>query len=205
MHIQKRWHAHDAVCIPRYTFSFGTMKFRVPFVCMLLAGMLTGLYLPSIAVAQDSEAFKVEFLRHFNTSARKFLALADAMPADKYAWRPDDDAMSVEEVYMHIARYNYNHPHTYLKTTLPAGIDLDVMAGVTGKAEVLDHLRASIAYVKDTAQQLDAEALRMPTRLYGRETEGWGVLFQLITHMNEHLGQSIAYARMSGVTPPWSR
>lgn len=168
--------------------------------------MMTGLLIsPSRAVAQDSAAFQAEFLRHFNTSARKFLALASAMPADKYAWRPDDEAMSVEEVYMHIARYNYNHPHTYLKTALPADVDLDALEGVTGKAEVLDHLKASMAYVKDTARELDAEALGAPTRLYGRETEGWGVLFQLITHMNEHLGQSIAYARMSGITPPWSR
>ena len=32
----------------------------------------------------------------------------------------------------------------------------------------------------------------------------WAVLLQLLAHMNEHLGQSIAYARMNGVVPPWS-
>jgi uncharacterized damage-inducible protein DinB len=42
------------------------------------------------------------------------------------------------------------------------------------------------------------------TRLYGRDVGEWAVLLQLVTHMNEHLGQSIAYARMNGVTPPWS-
>ena len=41
--------------------------------------------------------------------------------------------------------------------------------------------------------------------LYGRQVGEWAVLLQLVTHMNEHLGQSIAYARMNGVVPPWSR
>ena len=27
----------------------------------------------------------------------------------------------------------------------------------------------------------------------------------LLNHLHEHLGQSIAYARMNGVTPPWSK
>jgi uncharacterized damage-inducible protein DinB len=52
---------------------------------------------------------------------------------------------------------------------------------------------------------MDAAALGEPTRLYGRELPRWGVLVQLVAHMNEHLGQSIAYARMNGVVPPWSR
>ena len=47
--------------------------------------------------------------------------------------------------------------------------------------------------------------LEATTRLYGRDVAQWAVLLQLVAHMNEHLGQSIAYARMNGVTPPWSR
>ena len=47
-------------------------------------------------------------------------------------------------------------------------------------------------------------AFASQTRLYGRDVQRWAVLFQLLAHMNEHLGQSIAYARMNGVVPPWS-
>ena len=47
--------------------------------------------------------------------------------------------------------------------------------------------------------------LAKPAELYGREVESWAVLLQLLTHMNEHLGQAIAYARMNRVVPPWSR
>ena len=52
--------------------------------------------------------------------------------------------------------------------------------------------------------EMDAEALGRTTTLYGRDVGEWAVMLQLVTHMNEHLGQSIAYARMNGVVPPWS-
>jgi uncharacterized damage-inducible protein DinB len=166
-------------------------------VCLFLS--------PNPVSAQDGASFQDSFMRHFNSSARKFLALADAMPAEKYGWSPNDETMSVELVFMHIARYNYNYLHTYLGAELPAGIDLDTMEEITGKDEVLKHLKDSIDYVRNQAKEMGVAVMSKETRLYGRDMEGWGVFLQLITHMNEHLGQSIAYARMNDVAPPWSR
>jgi len=60
-------------------------------------------------------------------------------------------------------------------------------------------------YVRDVAEGMKSGPVDRPTGLYGRTVGEWAVLFQLVTHMNEHLGQSIAYARMNGVVPPWSR
>jgi uncharacterized damage-inducible protein DinB len=60
-------------------------------------------------------------------------------------------------------------------------------------------------YVRGVAAEMDAERLAAETTLYGRQVGEWAVLLQLVAHMNEHLGQSIAYARMNGVVPPWSR
>ena len=54
-------------------------------------------------------------------------------------------------------------------------------------------------------EAMSDEELQGQTRLYGRDVANWAVLFQLVTHMNEHLGQSIAYARSIGVVPPWSQ
>jgi uncharacterized damage-inducible protein DinB len=62
----------------------------------------------------------------------------------------------------------------------------------------MDHVRSVLGAMSDA----DLEA---STTLYGREVAKCAVLLQLVTHMNEHLGQSIAYARSNGVVPPWSR
>ena len=77
-------------------------------------------------------------------------------------------------------------------------------SGEMTKAEVVGILRASMEYVRELAAGMTAADMGQSTRLYGREVTEAAVLFQLITHMNEHLGQSIAYARMNGVVPPWS-
>lgn len=151
--------------------------------------------------------FGQEFAGQFNGSARKLVALAEAMPADRYGWRPMEGVSSVAEVFMHIARYNYMYPHENLGVAPPASA-----AGyprweetVTDKTQVVEILAASMDHVREVAAGMDGAALEKGTRLYGRDVAQWAVLFQLIAHMNEHLGQSIAYARMNHVAPPWSR
>ncbi len=135
----------------------------------------------------------------------KLTALAEATPAETFSWSPGEGLMSIELVYMHIARYNYNYPINNLGMAAPEGVDVDNMEKLTGKAQVLSSLAASREYVQKMVGHMNAQALHEKTELYGRDVENWAVLFQLVAHMNEHLGQSIAYARMNDVKPPWSR
>jgi uncharacterized damage-inducible protein DinB len=148
--------------------------------------------------------FGPEFLGQFNTSMSKFIALAEAMPAEKYAWSPGSGVMSVAKVYAHVAHYNYRYPSQNMAIALPAGVRLDTLEAVAAKAQVVALLRQSADYVRAAVKQTTDAQLAGQTRLYGRDVQRWAVLFQLLAHMNEHLGQSIAYARMNGVVPPWS-
>jgi uncharacterized damage-inducible protein DinB len=157
------------------------------------------------AFAQTPTGFRDEWLGQFNASAQKFIALAEAMPADKYTWSPGEGVMPVGQVYMHVARYNYLYPAENLGVAPPAGVNMDVMEDERDKAAVLRALRQSVAHARSAAERMSEEDLARTTRLYGRDVPSWSVLLQLLAHMNEHLGQSIAYARMNGVVPPWSR
>ena len=65
-------------------------------------------------------------------------------------------------------------------------------------------LAASFDYVAEVVQNASDARLQEAVDLFGRETSARGALLLVITHCHEHLGQSIAYARMNGVTPPWS-
>ena len=151
--------------------------------------------------------FREEIRRQFEGSARKLVSLADAMPAETYAWRPGEGISSVVEVYMHIARYNYMYPDQNLGIAAPMGqAEYDRWEGeVTDKAEAMEILAASMDHVRTVVDGMSDAVLESGTRLYGRDVAKWAVLLQLVTHMNEHLGQSIAYARTNGVAPPWSR
>ncbi len=178
------------------------MRMRSP---ILVLALLCLFLTPETVVAQDSESFQETFLRQFNSSARKFMALAEAMPAEAYNWSPGDGVMSLENIYMHITHYNYNYLHTYLGADLPDGIDLDALEEIKGKDDVMKHMKASMDYVREMTKEMGIAAMSKETRLYGRDMQGWGVYFQLIAHMNEHLGMSITYARMNDIVPPWSR
>ena len=148
--------------------------------------------------------FRQEFLGQFNSSMSKFIALAEAMPAEKFAWSPGTGVMSVAKVYAHVAHYNYRYPSQNMSVTLPASVKLDTLEAVASKAQILALLRQSGDFVRSAVGQMPEAQLGAQTRLYGRNVQRWAVLFQLLAHMNEHLGQSIAYARMNGVVPPWS-
>jgi uncharacterized damage-inducible protein DinB len=161
---------------------------------------------PRLTTAQEANAsFADEFLRQFDASSQKLVALASAIPADKFSWSPGEDVMSIERVYLHIARYNYNYPVNNFGMEAPQGIDLGGMEELKGKEQVLASLTASADFVRECVAGLSEQNLHQKTELYGRDVEKWAVLFQLVAHMNEHLGQSIAYARMNDVVPPWSR
>lgn len=150
------------------------------------------------------EGLTAELMGHFDESMRKFLALAEAMPGERYGWSPGEGVMSVARVYAHVARYNYLYPATSLGSAAPEGRDAAAAEDLTEKAAVITRLRQSGDHVRQVVARLP-EGLARETTLYGRRVPEWAVLLQLVAHMNEHLGQAIAYARMNGVVPPWSR
>ena len=169
-----------------------------------LAAMLS----PGALAAQSAPPdFLEEFEGHFGASSSKFVALARAMPESAYDWSPGEGVASVGRVFMHVARYNYMYPGQNLGRETPvSATEYDRWEDdVPDKAEAVEILSASMDYVRTVAAEMSASDLGSETRLYGRNVGEWAVLFQLIAHMNEHLGQSIAYARMNGVVPPWSR
>ncbi len=157
------------------------------------------------AVAQDDgNNFRSQFDRHFQYASR-VLQLAEAMPADLYDWRPMEGVYSVEEVYTHIARYNYYYLENNLGIPAPEDVDVENMESITGKEAVVDILKRSIQHVQQSVGQMPDSKFSEEAQLYGQTVNGQAVLMQLVTHMSEHVGQSIAYARMNEIVPPWSR
>jgi uncharacterized damage-inducible protein DinB len=179
-----------------------------PAVARLVAlATLLALGAGSRAAAQPAPntpvGFVAEIMRQFEGSMEKFVALAEAMPAEKFGWSPGPGVMTVARVYAHVARYNYLYPATSLGTPAPGGRDGDAAEGLADKDAVVARLKESRDHVRAAARTL-ADPGRATTQ-YGRDVPQWAVLLQLVTHMNEHLGQAIAYARMNDVVPPWSR
>ncbi len=164
------------------------------------------LFCAQAALAQSSALdYRDEFANHFERSSRKLVMLSQAIPEDLYTWSPGEGVMSIARVYAHIARYNYLYLEESLGIAAPEGVDWQNFESITDKATVVGVLEGSIEHVRASVKDMGEAELTGQTTLYGREVAGWAVLFQLLAHMNEHVGQSVAYARMNGIVPPWSR
>ncbi len=181
---------------------------------MLILPLLSG-----VLAAQEPQGFPAEFSGEFNLTAKHLVQLANAIPADKYGWRPAPGVRSVSEVFVHIANGNF----LILDFAgVPAPEDLFGKAGgpakdripallkrngeqektITDKQQVVALLERSIATVRDTFAKADLDKSVM---FFGHSTTVRGLYLRILAHVNEHFGQSVAYARVNGVVPPWSQ
>jgi uncharacterized damage-inducible protein DinB len=170
---------------------------------LTLAGTLL-VAAPSLGQSSPTD-YRDELLNHFGRSTRKLELLSEAIPAELYTWSPGEGVMSIARVYMHIARYNYMYLEENLGIATPEGVNWADFETITDKGTVVDLLGKSIEHVRDAVGNMTEADLTGETTLYGQQVPGWAVVLQLVAHMNEHVGQSIAYARMNGIVPPWSR
>jgi uncharacterized damage-inducible protein DinB len=150
-----------------------------------------------------TSGFRTDFLQLLDDVEEKLVSLAEAVPAEKYGWRPAEGVRSISEVYMHVAGGNYLLP-SFIGVDAPAGISRDMEKTVTDKPKVIDAMKQSFDHLRQATLKISDADLDKKTNLFGREASYREVFLIISNHCHEHLGQSIAYARMNGVVPPWS-
>ena len=169
---------------------------------ILLALVMSGSVLPADVDPLEGlwQGYDGEWLH----VSHQLVALAEAMPAEKFAWRPGPGVRSTSEVFMHIATANFG----LLSITgprLPAGLKLqDAEKTVTAKADVIGWLKRSLEAVRTAHAGVKPSDLQRRVKVNGRDATVDGMYLRIIVHANEHMGQLIAYARVNGIVPPWS-
>ena len=163
---------------------------------------LTGSGAPS-TVATD-------LLQDLNTVEQKMVDLASAIPANRYNWQPDS-ARTVRQVLLHVAADNYLMPAMLGFSPDPAtGVTTDYATAAAFeqrdlvKDSVVAELRKSFVFVRQSLQGTSASTWNGPVTMFGQPFTGQSAWILAVTHLHEHLGQLIAYARTNGVKPPWS-
>ncbi len=124
--------------------------------------------------------------------SRQLVALAEAIPADKYAWRPAPGVRSTGEVFMHIAMANFS----LLSVTgppLPSEIKSNEWEkSVTSKPEMMNWLKRSLDAVKAAHANVKASDLQQKVKIANRDATVDGMYLRIIVHANEHMGQLVA-------------
>lgn len=159
---------------------------------------------PTALTATPTAGARAEFLEELAYFEQRFTRLAEAIPADKYSWRPAEGVRSIGEVDMHVVAANYGIAKA-LGTPIPAGVDLKALtASATDKAKVVQGLKDSFAHFRSAIVAIKDSDLDSPQKMFNRQSTVRGAFLMITGHLGEHLGQSIAYARQIGVVPPWT-
>jgi len=152
-----------------------------------------------------------EFLGQVDFVQGRVTQLAEAMPQSTYDWRPAEGVRSVSEVYLHASFANYICV-TVSGGTVPEeiGFEMDFSkvnewdTQTTDKTLILEKVIESFEILKERLAELSEEDLNRKVEVFGMKMSVRNFIISMIAHCHEHLGQGIAYARMNGVTPPWS-
>lgn len=159
------------------------------------------------AAAQDTKesAWVQDFLKVYGFAADKAASLAGAIPAEKYDWRPAEGVRSVKESILHVAGANYYFA-TLLGAAIPQGIDpRNLEKTIDSKEKAISTLKESVAHVQAAITNMKEAAYSEEVDFFGNKMTRRQVVMIVGDHAAEHLGQLIAYARMNGITPPWSQ
>jgi len=189
--------------------------YRTTWLRVCLAGVAMLATLPGMVCAQSAPPVPTEggatakvdvkslVIADLKETREKIVGLAQAMPEDKYAWTPRPGVRSVGEVYIHIARANFTFPTAWGVPPPPAK-ELGRMP-YPKKERVVQLLDMSFDFLQNYIAGIPDSQLSQPRDFHGRQMTLAAILFHIAGHEHEHLGQSIAYARMNGVVPPWSQ
>jgi len=164
--------------------------------------------------------FRGEFLWELEIATRQGVAMAEAIPPEKYDWRPDKKARSVSEVFVHVATGNFMlldaigvAAPTDLYGQVPAagperisGLirrNDELTARIWEKDALVALLKRSLQAVNQSFNQASDAELDRHLHFFGEETTVRRVYLRLLAHAHEQMGQMIAYLRFNGIEPPW--
>ena len=158
---------------------------------LILAAFLVG----AAALATHANA-ATEYSKHFDALTKLSIAVAQAMPAKQYTFRPHPESMTFGELMSHIAATNYQFCAGLEDSNPPD------MSSATDKDAVVKFLSDSFSYCALIIPNLTDQQLASPHDSPDGRMPGREVLLALFVHVAHHRGQAEIYLRDNGIKPP---
>jgi uncharacterized damage-inducible protein DinB len=161
----------------------------------------------------QTPALTNDLIKTVNEAEQKFIGLGNALSAEQWNWRPGPGVRSVQEVLLHIAADNYFIPAA-MGVAAPAATkitatDFAAMQAFEGqklsREATIAELKTSFEHLRKAMASFPESRMNDPIKVFGQDFTTRAFLILATTHLHEHLGQMIAYARTNNVKPPWSR
>jgi uncharacterized damage-inducible protein DinB len=160
----------------------------------------------------QTPAFPTAIERQFNRIESDIVISAEAMPADKFNFTPEN---------LHIAHSDFKGVRTFAGQIMhlatdniliwssitgdpvrPDITDVNGPKSITTKVEIIKYLKDSFALGRRAISTLTEKNAMDMIPFRGRELPRLDLAFYALTHANEHYGQMALYLRMCGIIPP---
>ncbi len=187
------------------------MKRMFPALLLVIIGLSLG----ALAAAPDQNSattdhtapsydMKGQSLLDLEGVQKKFVELANVLPAGKLTWRPSEDSRSFAEVLLHVAGERYGIL-SLMGVTPPEGFKGKTFEkSTTDRAQIVAELNKSWEFTQRAISSMsNADFAKLLPKL-GPEANAGDVVYILVADAHEHLGQMVAYARENNVVPPWT-
>ena len=182
------------------------MRFSKMFLVPVLLLVLSVHSFPGEKSLSPEKGIRAEIIKELNEAEDKIASLANDFPQAKYTWRPEDGVRSVSEVILHVAAANYFIlSFAGIKSPEEMKMDNDFDKKTTDKEEILSFVKTAYAFTRDKIMSMKDKDLEKMVNFFGSEITTRHLLIKMAVHNHEHLGQLIAYARMNGIVPSWSK
>lgn len=134
------------------------------------------------------------------------LKVAEAMPEDKYNYKPVADVRVFADQLVHMANNIYKLSAMFLRDSKPP-VNLKLMAekvskGSFTKAEIITYVTNAFDYGAESMKLLDATQLEEEISFWGGIATKRKIVLLLHDHQTHHRAQMIMYLRLNDITPP---
>ena len=150
--------------------------------------------------------------RAVKMAEKQFVSAADAMPEEKFSFAPTNGEFkgvrNFAEQIKHVAAVNYEFGAAIFGEKPPVDTgDESGPASIKSKAEIMEFLNESFAYVHKAIATIDEKNVVEPLKSpFGEGTvTRLGMATLTVGHCGDHYGQMVEYLRMNGIIPPASR
>ena len=168
---------------------------------LLLAAVLV-----TLPVAAAESDFKAMFVKHWLVAKEFTLAVAEAMPAESYDFKPNPEELSFGQLMVHIAAQNSDSCASATGTKAPPAINAVLEQRTTPETDKQTAIKLLTLSFDKCAKELDAmTAEQWNKEVYkfqGRPVLASEALWYAFTHMAHHRGQAEVYLRAKNIKPP---
>jgi uncharacterized damage-inducible protein DinB len=184
----------------------GYMKFsKMIIFCSIIPLISAGIF-PADKFLSTDKGIRAEIVQELIDTEEKVSSLAKDIPQSKFTWRPEEGVRSISEVILHVAAANYFLlSFAGIKPPEDMKMDSDFDKKTTNKEEILDFVKTAYAFTRNKIMAMNDKDLEKMVDFFGTKLTTRHLLVKLAGHNHEHLGQLIAYSRMNGVVPSWSK